>query len=390
MRIPVGPLLIATLVVSPLGAQTCPSGPLGLVLAGWEVANGTGRDGETMGRVLGLSRGMAIDVSALEAQLYEMPNVEAFRELWLGPVGQRDTVVFRAMAVRAARRVAGLGVAYDHDLGGRLWVGGLDRTTLRSVEASGILTLGRFQSGFTGTLLSHLGVGRMSFTPLISFRLLSEKVRQFSGNRGNFVSLPVQEGTGTVGLEWARLGAWRARAGGVAMLWQTPEEENRATGGTFVSVSIEPDHQLQASAAAMVTGDYQVGTVELGMRLGNGRLVMEPGVRFGIGRRLPVQTAFELGGPGGFPGLQVGERRGDREFVAQLQGSWQLRGPLALRLLVAAGRSATGGSLFESTGWLAGLRAGAGATTPIGPVSFEYGFASNGRRAAFIRVGRWF
>ena len=31
-----------------------------------------------------------------------------------------------------------------------------------------------------------------------------------------------------------------------------------------------------------------------------------------------------------------------------------------------------------------------GAATPIGPVSFEYGFASNGRRAAFVRVGRWF
>lgn len=29
-------------------------------------------------------------------------------------------------------------------------------------------------------------------------------------------------------------------------------------------------------------------------------------------------------------------------------------------------------------------------TVRLGPVAFEYGFASNGRRAAFIRVGQWF
>ncbi len=359
-------------------------------LAGWEVANGTGRDGETMGRVLGLSRGMAITPSALEAQLSELTNIEAFREIWLGPVGRGDTIEFRAQAVPAARRAAGLGVAYDHDLGGRLWIGGLDRTTIRGAEASGIVTLGRFQSDLSGTLLRHLGVGRMSVAPLLSFRLLSENVRQFTGNSGNFENLQILQGSGAVGVEWARLGVWRARAGGLAILWRTPEEENRATGGTFASVRIEPGHRAQGGATATITGDYQIGTVELGMRLGQGRLALEPGVRLGVGRKLPVQVAFEFGGPGGFPGLQIGERRGDRELVAQLQGSWQLQGPLALRLLVAAGRSATGGSLFDSGGWLAGIRAGAGATTPIGPINFEYGVASNGSRAAFIRVGRWF
>lgn len=359
-------------------------------LASWEVVNGTGRDGETMGRLLGLSRGMTLDVGALEAQLLELPNVEAFRELWLGPLGWGDTVVFKATALRAARRVAGLGVAYDHNLGGRLWAGGLDRTTVRGAEASGVLTLGRFQSDVTGTLLSHLGVGRMSVAPLLSVRLLSESVRQFAGNSGNFENLHVREGTAQVGVEWARLGVWRARAGGMAMLWRTPEDESRATGGTFASVSIEPGYRVQGRVQGILTGDYQIGSAELGMQFSTGRLTVEPGLRVGLGRRLPVQTAFQFGGPGGFPGLQVGERRGDREFVVQLQSSWQLRGPVALRLLMSAGRSATGGSLVASDRWLAGIRAGLGANTPIGPVNFEYGLASNGRRAAFIRVGRWF
>jgi hypothetical protein len=59
-------------------------------------------------------------------------------------------------------------------------------------------------------------------------------------------------------------------------------------------------------------------------------------------------------------------------------------------MLLAAGRSATGGGLFQRDGWLAGVRVGAGTETPVGPVAFEYGFASSGQRAAFIRVGRWF
>jgi hypothetical protein len=117
---------------------------------------------------------------------------------------------------------------------------------------------------------------------------------------------------------------------------------------------------------------------------------VEPEVRLGVGRRLPVQTAFELGGPDGFPGLTVGERRGDREVMLRVQSAWQLKGPLAVRWLMAVGRSADGGNLLEEERWLGGVRLGIGATTLIGPVSFEYGFASNGEKAAFIRVGRWF
>jgi NTE family protein len=357
-------------------------------LSGWEVVTGTDR--ETVGRVLGLSPGQAVDVSALEAKLAELPNVEAFREIWLGPAGWGDTVFFRAQVVRAPRRAAGLGLAYDYDLGGRLWLGGLDRTAIPGAEAGGILTLGRFKSEFTATVLSHLGVGRASVAPLISLRLLSENARQFIGNTGNFENRQILEGAGTVAVEWARLGTWRARAGGVAILWRTPEGEDQATGGTFLSVSTEPGGRIQGAAEVTLTGEYQLGSVELGAQLSTGRLLVTPGLRAGVGQGLPLQTEFEFGGANGFPGLQVGERRGDREFVAQVQSSWRFRGPVSLRFLVAAGRSATGGSLFESTGWLAGFRAGVGATTPIGPVNLEYGFASNGSRAAFIRVGQWF
>jgi outer membrane translocation and assembly module TamA len=45
---------------------------------------------------------------------------------------------------------------------------------------------------------------------------------------------------------------------------------------------------------------------------------------------------------------------------------------------------------FPGGEWSAGVRAGLGAETPVGPVRFEYGLALRGRDALFVRIGRWF
>src|SRR6266545_1459045 len=50
--------------------------PLPTVLTGWEVTDGTGRDGETMGRILGLAPGQRLDLRKLEARLGESPDIE--------------------------------------------------------------------------------------------------------------------------------------------------------------------------------------------------------------------------------------------------------------------------------------------------------------------------
>jgi NTE family protein len=359
-------------------------------LASWEVVNGTTRDGETMGRVLGLSRNQRIDPVALEAQLAELPNIEAFRELWIGPTGSGDTIRFRAQKVTAAERVGGIGLAYDHDLGERLWLGVLDRVTVRGIEGSGIATLGRFRNDFTGTVVRHLGVRRMSLMPSASILLRSEKVRQFTTDGTSFATLHAREATGFAGMEWARSGSWRVRVGGQANFWRTADGENRSTGGLTLLARTEPGVRLGGNGELTLLGDYRFAKVEVGTAFRTRTLSLEPMARLAVGQRLPVQATFELGGTDGFPGLQIGERRGDREALVQVQSILRMVGPVSGRLLLAAGRTAVGGGLLDQEGWLAGARIGVGATTPIGPVLFEYGFASNGRRAAFIRVGRWF
>ena len=113
-------------------------------------------------------------------------------------------------------------------------------------------------------------------------------------------------------------------------------------------------------------------------------------VDVGRGEDLPAQLTFPLGGDDGFPGLHLGERRGDREAMAGLQLAYPILGPVLLQLEAAVGRTATAGALFGAEDWLTGLRGGIGAETPVGPMRFEYGIATSGRSAVFVRLGRWF
>jgi hypothetical protein len=121
-----------------------------------------------------------------------------------------------------------------------------------------------------------------------------------------------------------------------------------------------------------------------------GPLCFRPLVRLGWGQRLPLQYTFALGGSDGFPGAHIGELRGDREAMAGLALTVAVKGPLVVTAEAAAGRSALGGPLLDSKGWIVGGRAGVGADTPIGPVRVDYGFASGGRSALRVRLGRWF
>jgi hypothetical protein len=95
-----------------------------------------------------------------------------------------------------------------------------------------------------------------------------------------------------------------------------------------------------------------------------------------------------LGGDQGFPGLRIGERRGERELSGALRVGYGLKGPIEIRLLVAAGRAWT--PSLGDPGWLGGARLGIGADTPAGPIDVAYGFATTGRTGLYLRLGQWF
>jgi hypothetical protein len=138
------------------------------------------------------------------------------------------------------------------------------------------------------------------------------------------------------------------------------------------------------------SGTFRRAHAELATEISAGRVALTPRARAGWGEFLPLQSQFPLGGDEGFPGIPVHGLRGDREVFAGLQAAYAVIPSLSVRLLVAGGRSAVGGPLVDSEGWLGGIRAGIGLDTPVGPVLAEYGFASDGRNLLFVRIGRWF
>jgi hypothetical protein len=173
--------------------------------------------------------------------------------------------------------------------------------------------------------------------------------------------------------------------------WHQPGLSDRTTLGAVgrvVRASRSRGKVFQTEV--LWTGIYQRVALEaqLAGRLGVVRVL--PRVRLGWGDDLPLQAGFPLGGDDGFPGLHLGERRGDREAMLGVMLSFPLKGPLLGRVELAGGRTASGGSLFGTDGWVGGVRAGVGAETPLGPLRFEYGRATGNRDALFVRLGRWF
>jgi predicted acylesterase/phospholipase RssA len=361
-------------------------------IASAQVTGGHPGDQRMLTRTLGLDRD-SLDAEVLRERLLTIGTGDPFEEVWLSPGGRGDSVRFDIRIERAPRRVGGAGVAYDSDLSGRFWAGVLDRRLAGvGVEMSLVASVGRFRDDASLALRrtsANAGSGR---TPLLRLFGGHEKVRAFDSTGRELSTLPTDQARIFLGLEQQLGGEWLVELGGEGMTWENPDGTERSTLGASFRASFQPDglHRL-VSAEATYTGLWRRAHVAVGYLFEGPRLRLEPMARVGWGRHLPIHERFALGGEfTGFPGLRYGERRADREALLAMRGSLVVKVPVSLRFMIAAGRSADGGSLFDDDRWLAGVRAGVGLDTPLGPLAMEYGVASDGSGALFFRVGRWF
>ena len=352
--------------------------------------NGAG-DAARVAPYLGLVPGQPLDAGRVSARLRALEASERERAVWLRPSGRGDTVSFDIAVVPAPRRVAGLGIAYDNELGGAVWAAFVNRRLANSpLEAGGVLELAelerwlRAQSRWEGTVLDRL------LAPDASAEIGQYDIRRFGSAGTELPALKVDQFTAALGLE-ADLGdEWSATAGIEGRSWRVPDQPALGAVGPFARVvktaATSAEELFLAEAAA--TPRYRRALVRgrLTGRIGSVLLVGD--VQLGWGDRLPPQLAFALGGNDGFPGLHIGERLGDRMVMTQLEVVQRIRGPLLFRLEAAVGRSVVGGALLGTGGWIGGARAGIGADTPVGPVRAEYGVATNGRHALLVRLGR--
>jgi hypothetical protein len=272
-----------------------------------------------------------------------------------------------------------------------MWVGAVDRRLFGlALEGSTALFLGEFRKELYLGFRRNYQLGRQLMTPALTARLATESVRQFDADGDELDPASTREAVGFLGVERGFNRGWEVALGAIGHAWDEPGREPSTLGGTARVVKASRSRGRVFQAGVVWTGLYRRADLNGEGILRLGPLRVRPRARLGWGRDLPLAVTFPLGGEDGFPGLHLGERRGDREALLGLLVTYVLKGPFVGRVELVTGRSAIGGPLLDEHGWIAGARAGIGAETPVGPVRFEYGVASGGRGAVFVRLGRWF
>ena len=363
--------------------------PLPRTLSAWRVTNGSAVDSVLLARMLRVAPGMAIEPPLLRERLIGLADAEAFRGVWLNPSGGPDTVRFDIEPIRAPSTVGGAGLAYDHELGTRAWGGVFDRRLFgTTVEASALVSVSGLQRELFGTALWHFYAGGSRLTPMATVRLRSEDIRRFDADGAELPALETLDARANVGIELHAAEAWAIRMGADALAWGVDSARGKASAGGSIRVLRAGRRGPQVRGEALVTPVFQSAHLESSWRVTNRRWSFAPRMRVGWGGDLPAQWTFALGGDQGFPGLHLGERRGTRELSGSLRAGYAVKGPIELRLHLAAGRAWT--PEIPDPGWLGGARLGLGAETPAGPIDVAYGVATTGRTALYLRIGQWF
>lgn len=363
--------------------------PLPRVLSGWTVSGSSPADSVLVSRMLRLSPGGAIEPARLRERLVGLADAEAFRGVWLNPAGGPDSVRFRVEPIKAPRTVGGAGLAYDNELGGRVWGGLFDRQAFgTTLEASALVSLGSFQRELFGTALWHYDAGWSRLTPMVTLRVRAEDVRAFDPDGAELPEIETSDARLNAGLEMRAGEAWRIRVGADALVWGAEPVRGEATGGGSLRVQRTARAGPQLSAETLLTPALWWAQTVANWPVARRRWTVLPAARLSWGEDLPLQWTFPLGGDDGFPGLHQGERRGTREALGSVRIGYAVKGPIQLRLLLAGGRAWTPGGVDDD--WLAGTRIGLGADTPAGPIDLAWGVATTGRTALFLRLGQWF
>lgn len=361
----------------------------------------------------------------------------AFRAVWLEPHRVGDRVVLAPVGKPSPRRVAAVSVRYDNDLGGRVVAGGQNVAVGgRGLAAAGAVMVGEWRQEIVARLRpAGMPLWRRDSTrlpdprgadawwrsvraepvqPTLTVRDAHEAVRLFDATGTAHGSIGTRDAMAFVGLEGEWSSGWFVSAGPYAHWWQVDRlaagdadsalaapllgagtGARRALGAELRVGRVIPEDEMGTAglgadgfaAAVQVGGDQHRVEATVSLPVLRGGVAVRVRGAVGWGEHLSPEASFVLGGDAGFPGLRIGERRGDRMALAGLLVRRPLVGPVAVLAELDAGTTAWGGRTVPANGWLGGGALGVQVNTPLLPVRVTYGRATNGRGTLFIRVG---
>lgn len=356
------------------------------------IAEGPDSHDRLLRRQLGIEEGDWLDVPGLRTRLQTLSESDDYQEVWIHPTGPSDSLTLSLVTHLAPARLVALGLSYDNDLGGQMWFGGVDRGTLvPGLESSARLTLGELRQEL-GLGFNPAAIGQHQRRFVLSGAIARESIRRFTSGGAAAPEVRTREVTGFLGIEGRFGREWLVALGGFGHAWAAPGSDGTNALGGLLRITSGPRYRGTGIwGEGVLTNTYRRVEVEGRHAIGIGAGVrLTPSVRFGWGKNLPLERTFQLGGLDGFPGLNIGEIRGDRELFAQALFTRRLVGPVELRVSAASGRAVFGGPTLPYGHWLSGGRVGFGADTPIGPIRAEYGVSRGGRNGVFLRLGEWF
>lgn len=321
---------------------------------------------------------------------------ERYRGLWLNPGGDGTRADFDVLLDPAPNRAIGLGMAFDHTMSGRVWLGAVDRNLFaRDLEGTALFTAGTYRADLTLAARRRARIGHRDLPVGGSVEIATENVRFFQGE-SELPSVHTDEMNLVLGVRPLFEPGWSYELGADYRVWRQPQTPWHGTVGVRYGVRYRGTDSREPSVdlLAVALGDWQRVHLNLAHSQFIGVVEFRPRVRTGWGRRLPLQQSFVLGGLDGFAGLRMMEQRGDHELFGSLLVRWPLWRRLLGRVEPMVGVSGNG-DFFSGTGALDGTvlfgaRVGVEFETPIGPIRVEQGFNNLNRRQALIRVGHWF
>jgi NTE family protein len=347
-----------------------------------------GREALVLEQSLDLQPGQRFDEHSLAHALARVTQSERYDAVWLNPSGSGDSVAFDAIVERGPRRRAAIGLAYDEDVGGRVWLGtyghplpDYDLTAGAFVQAGGLREMAQVGVRGAGIIV----------TPALTATYQQDEIRAYSPTQQVLGETKTNDVSIVAGAENESPVGWSIGGGLLTRLWSAPGRPTVTTLGPTITVRDQGGGDaLLVRANFAYTPRYGAFDIDATDPVKIGRLTLAPRLQYAIGTHLPLELTYPLGLGEGFAGLRFDNHRGDREAMAAVESRYPIWGPVAVSIEVMTGDSRFGGSVVPNGRWLLGARGGIVADTPFGPVRFEYGGASGGQRALFIRLGYWF